>query len=86
MRRLHLSGRRQSCVSGWRSLDAETMSGAWRKRRRLQRCRKASNLSQLRAGFMVDADPTIIYAHYSERPSDRPDIAEVVDAVVIQDR
>ncbi len=31
-------------------------------------------------------DETIGYAHYSERPDDRPDIMEVVNAVVRQDR
>ena len=35
---------------------------------------------------MVDADGTLSYAPYSERPDDRPDIADVFNAVVIQDR
>ena len=57
-----------------------------RKGRKLQWPKKGSDLSQLGADFVMDADGTISYAHYSERPDDRPDIAEVVTAVVIQDR
>ena len=54
--------------------------------RKLQRPQKGSDLSQLGADFVVDADGTISYAHYSERPDDRPDIADVVNAVGIQDK
>ncbi len=58
----------------------------WRKGRKVQRPGKGSDLSQLGADFVVDADGIIQYAHYSERPDDRPDIMEIVNAVVKQDR
>jgi hypothetical protein len=58
----------------------------WRKGRKIQRPGKGSDLSQLGADFVVDAHGTISYAHYSERPDDRPDIMEIVNAVVKQDR
>ncbi len=58
----------------------------WRKGRKIQRPGKGSDLSQLGADFVVDAHGTISYAHYSERPDDRPDIMEIVNAVVEQDR
>ena len=57
-----------------------------RKGRRLQLPKKGDDLSQLGADFIVDANGTISYAHYSVRPDDRPDIAEVVNAIAIQDR
>ncbi len=57
-----------------------------RKGRKLQWPKQGSDLSQLGADFVVDADGTIIYSHYSERPDDRPKIVEVVNAVVGQNR
>ncbi len=56
------------------------------KGRKLQRPKKGDDLSQLGADFIVDANGTISYAHYSVRPDDRPNIAEVVNAITIQDR
>lgn len=53
-----------------------------RQGRKLQRPQKGSDLSQLGADFVLDANGVLTYAHYSERPDDRPDIAEVVQAVV----
>ena len=53
----------------------------WRKGRKIQRPEKGSDLSQLGADFVVGVDGTISYAHYSERPDDRPDITEIVNAV-----
>lgn len=53
-----------------------------RQGRKLQKPRKGSDLSQLGADFVVDASGRVAYAHYSERPDDRPAIAEVVRAVV----
>jgi len=58
----------------------------WRRGRKIQRPGKGSDLSQLGADFVVDADGTISYAHYSERPDDRPDIMEIVNVVVRQYR
>ncbi len=57
-----------------------------RKGRKLKHPKKGDDLSQLGADFIVDASGTISYAHYSVRPDDRPDIAEVVNAIVIEDR
>ena len=53
-----------------------------RQGRTLQRPQKGSDLSQLGADFVVDPNGVITYAHYSERPDDRPDITEVVLTVV----
>jgi len=53
--------------------------------RKLQIPKKGSDLSQLGADFVVDADGIIIYAHYSERPDDRPDITDILNAVATQD-
>ena len=58
----------------------------WRKGRKIQWPKKGSDLSQLGADFVVERDGKIGYAHYSERPDDRPDIMEIVDAIVEQDR
>ncbi len=58
----------------------------WRKGRKIQRPGKGSDLSQLGADFVVGVDGTISYAHYSERPDDRPHITEIINAVVNQDR
>jgi len=49
---------------------------------KLQKPRKGSDLSQLGADFVVDADGRVAFAHYSERPDDRPAIADVVRAVI----
>jgi len=54
--------------------------------RNLQIPKKGSDLSQLGADFVVDTDGIIVYAHYSERPDDRPDVTEIVHAVVTQNR
>ena len=56
------------------------------KGRKFQWPKRGSDLSQLGGDFVVDADGTIVYAHYSERPDDRPKIAEVTNAVVVQNR
>ena len=56
------------------------------KGRKFKRPKKGDDLSQLGADFVVDANGTISYVHYSVRPDDRPDIAEVIDAIAIQDR
>jgi peroxiredoxin len=52
-----------------------------RQGRKLQRPQKGSDLLQLGADFVLDPNGVITYAHYSERPDDRPDIAEIVQAV-----
>lgn len=49
--------------------------------RKLQRPEKGSDLSQLGADFVIDSAGVIVYAHYSERPDDRPAIEEIVRAV-----
>lgn len=50
--------------------------------RKLKRPEKGSDLSQLGADFVVGSDGNILYAHYSERPDDRPEIGEVVRAAI----
>lgn len=49
--------------------------------RKLKRPEKGSDLSQLGADFIVGPAGDILYAHYSERPDDRPEIDEIVRAV-----
>lgn len=56
-----------------------------RQGRKLQKPQKGSDLSQLGADFVVDVEGRVAYAHYSERPDDRPDIADVVQAAVGSD-
>jgi len=53
-----------------------------RQGHQLQKPRKGSDLSQLGADIVVDADGRVKYVHYSERPDDRPAIADVVQAVI----
>lgn len=57
-----------------------------REGRRFRRPKKGDDLSQLGADFVVDAHGKIEYAHYGARPDDRPDIAEVIDAIVMHGR
>ena len=49
--------------------------------RKLQRPHKGSDLSQLGADFVIDPGSIIAYAHYSERPDDRPEVSEIVQAI-----
>ena len=49
--------------------------------RKLKRPEKGSDLSQLGADFVIGSDGDILYAHYSERPDDRPEIDEIFRAV-----
>lgn len=56
------------------------------KGRKFKRPKKGDDLSQLGADFIINANGIISYAHYSVRPDDRPAIAELVNATVMQDR
>lgn len=49
--------------------------------RKLQRPHKGSDLSQLGADFVIDPGGIIAYAHYSERPDDRPEVSEIVQVI-----
>ena len=75
-----------SFLQTWHSRTLWRYFMLWRKGRKIQRPGKGSDLSQLGADFVVGVDGTISYAHYSERPDDRPHITKIINVAVNQDR
>ena len=56
------------------------------KGRKLQRPKKGDDLSQLGGDFVVNARGEVVFAHYSSRPDDRPEVAAIMDAVSTHSR
>ena len=56
------------------------------KGRKLQRPKKGDDLTQLGGDFVVNARGEVIFAHYSSRPDDRPEVAAIMDAVSTHSR
>ena len=49
--------------------------------RRLEVPRRGDDLAQLGGDFVVGSDGTLIYAHLSQSPADRPPVAELIRAL-----